>query len=211
MTLFNFHTHNIKERNGIINCFPSDAVPEAKYISCGMHPWHYSKNYDLALKIVDNLAKDSKIVAVGETGFDPKSRVSIDMQSEIFERHADISEKYKLPLIIHCVKFFNNLISIKNKLNPESAWVIHGFNGKASIASELVKHGFYFSISEKILMNKEKATEIINIIPIEKILFETDDHDSDISNIYNFAAKIYGLSLNEMKIIIDTNLKRIGI
>lgn len=211
MTLFNFHTHNKEENYGIINIFPEEEILSGKRYSCGLHPWHYSRNYETALSQIELLAKENKIVAIGETGFDPKSPVSIDMQSEIFERHADISEKYKLPLIIHCVKYFNNLISIKNKINPESAWVIHGFNGKTSIASELVKNGFYFSISEKILMSKEKATEIINIIPIEKILFETDDHDSDISNIYNFAAKIYGLSLNEMKKIIDTNLKSIKI
>jgi TatD DNase family protein len=211
MNLFNFHTHNIDEKNGIINCFPEGPFPSDKMLSCGLHPWHYSNNFKEAIGGISELAESGKIVAVGETGFDPKSPVSLEIQKEIFLEHLFISEKYQLPIIVHCVKNFNVLIDVVKTHKPAQAMIIHGFNGKISFVCELVKNGFYFSVSENILKNPDKAKIFFSFVPSDRIFFETDDLHGDISNIYNFAAGYMNTSLTELSKIVEDNLKRIGL
>jgi TatD DNase family protein len=175
MNLFNFHTHNIDEKNGIINCFPDGPFPSDKMLSCGLHPWYYSNNYTDAIIEISELAKSGKIVAIGETGFDPKSPVNLEIQKEIFLEHLLISEKHQLPLIVHCVKNYNVLIDTVKTHKPTQALILHGFNGKISFVLELVKYGFYFSVSENILKDPDKARLFFTFVPSYRILFETDD------------------------------------
>ncbi|MDD3860533.1 MAG: TatD family hydrolase [Bacteroidales bacterium] len=211
MKLFNFHTHNKSENYGIINIYPEENILFGKKYSCGLHPWHYSENYETALSQIELLAKEEKIVAVGETGFDPKSPVNIDMQSKIFVKHVEISEKYNLPLIIHCVKYYNELIKIKSQLKPQNIWILHGFNGKIDIAKKLVEQGFYFSISENILKDTKKAGSLLEIIPTDTIFFETDDKNYNIETIYKFVAENYSMTLSDLVKYIEINLKIMGI
>lgn len=211
MNLFNFHTHNRSEENGIFNYFPGEILPDSGKFSCGIHPWNFSKNYNKDLLIIDVLAKEKKLVAIGETGFDPKSPMEIDLQTKIFLKHVEISEKYNLPLIIHCVKYFHVLAQIKNKIKPQESWIIHGFNSKTSLLQNLVKAGFYFSIAGNLLKNSKKATDFFAIVPINKIFIETDDSSEDINELYNFAATYLGLSIEDFTARINQNLKDIGI
>jgi len=209
--MFNFHTHNKSENYGIINIFPGDETIAGKRYSCGLHPWNYSEIYDKDLSKIEVLAKENKLVAIGETGFDPKSPVDLNLQTKIFQKHVEISEKYNLPLIIHCVKFYNQLIAIKSQIKPENVWIIHGFNGKITIAEELVANGFYFSLSEIILKDIGKAARLLEIIPTENIFFETDNKNYNIESIYNFAAKQFSMSLADLKKYLEINLKIMGI
>lgn len=211
MKLFNFHTHNKFENYGIINIYPEEKILSGKKYSCGLHPWHYSKNYETALSRIELLAKENKIVAIGETGFDSKSLLSIEMQSKIFIKHVEISEKYNLPLIIHCVKYYNELIKIKSQIKPENIWILHGFNGKTDIAKKLVEQGFYFSLSENILKDIKKADSLLEIIPTDTIFFETDDKDYNIETIYKFVAEKYSMTLSDLVKYIEINLKIMGI
>lgn len=211
MNLFNFHTHDINEENGIINCFPEGIFPANKLLSCGLHPWYYSVDFDQQISIINNLASAKKIVAIGETGFDPKSPVDLKTQIEIFTQHLVLCNKYSLPVIIHCVKYYNVLIDIVKKVNPKHGCVLHGFNGKITILNELLKNDFYFSISENIFKNPEKTRQFFAMVPPDRLFFETDDSHGDISNIYNFAAGYLNVNLSELVEIVDDNLKRIGI
>jgi TatD DNase family protein len=211
MKLFNFHTHNINEENGIINCFPDAWLPANKLLSCGLHPWNYSVDFMSAITKIEKLATSQKIIALGETGLDPKSPVDLSLQKEIFIQHLVLSDKFSLPLIIHCVKYYNDLISIIKKHKPTQALILHGFNGKITIAKELLENGFYFSVSESILKNPEKARQFFALVPTDRLFLETDDADADISNIYNFVAGYHNVDLYQLVKIIEDNLKRIGI
>jgi TatD DNase family protein len=211
MTLFNFHTHDKSESLGIINIFPSDEIIAGKRYSCGLHPWNYSENYDKDLSIIEVLANENKLVAIGETGFDPASKCDIEKQIKIFKEHVNLSEKFALPLIIHCVKYFHILPQIKNEIKPKQAWIIHGFNSKSSLLQNLVKAGFNFSVSGNLLKNGKKSAEFFATVPLHKIFIETDDSSENINELYNFAAEYSGLSVEDFVARINQNLKDIGI
>lgn len=211
MKLFNFHTHNKSEEYGIINISPGEDIIEGKIYSCGLHPWYIDSDYQEKTENIRQLAGENKIVAIGEAGFDPKSPADLNLQKDVFRKHVGISEKYNKVLIIHCVKYYNELIALKKEIKPAGAWIIHGFRGKIQTASELLKHGFYFSVSESLFIDRHKAEQFFKLIPFDKIFFETDDSNYLIENIYNFASIQYKISLEELVLQINRNLESIGI
>jgi TatD DNase family protein len=209
MKLFNFHTHNRNEEFGIINLFPDELPTDNKKYSIGIHPWYYDKNFDEKIDIIEKKLSNENVVAVGETGFDPKSSVNIEIQKNIFTKHVELAEHYKKPLIIHCVKFYNELISIKKSIVPTQAWVLHGFAGNLNIAADFIKHDFYFSISDQLLKNVEKSNNFLSILPTNRLFIETDDKNFDIEKTYTTIASRLGIDIIKLENIIANNLKLI--
>ncbi|MDD2385867.1 MAG: TatD family hydrolase [Bacteroidales bacterium] len=209
--LFNFHTHNIKEPFGIINIYPTENLPSKGIFSCGLHPWHYSKDYCSELEIIKHRACENKIIAIGETGLDPKSPIKLSEQLTILKKHIEISEFYQLPLIIHCVKYHNELIRIKKQIVPKQSWIIHGYNSKTTTLQQLIDAGFCISINSNLLQNVQKAEEVLKIAGLDKVFIETDDSDEDISINYKFVANYFGYPIDKINNQIINNLKRIGL
>ena len=171
------HTHDKSRKNAIINIYPNEELIEGVFHSVGIHPWQTANISSFIIKQLNILAAHPQIVAIGETGIDSIKGASIDIQIEIFKLHVNLSEQYKKPLIIHCVKSFNEIIVLKNKLCPTMPWIIHGFRGKPQLAKDLLKHGFFISLGENF------NTETASFIPDNKLLFESDESTLDIDKI----------------------------
>lgn len=211
MKLFNFHTHNYSEEFGIINAKANDIFDSEKQYSMGLHPWDYSKLWKEEFIKIKELAIEEEISAIGETGLDPKSNLKLGEQIEILEEHISLSEELKKPLIIHCVKFYNELIQLKKQHNPNQSWIIHGYRGKLTTARSLINAGFQFSLNASLLVDKQKARELIKLIGIDYLFFETDDNNTNIEIIYNFAAETLNISIIEVDKIVKLNLVKIGL
>lgn len=126
------------------------------------------------------IAQHKRVIAVGECGLDyyrVENRESRIRQAEIFIRHIALASEFKKPLVIHCRKAFSDLISIleKNKylLIPEGAGVIHFFSGTKDDAIRLIDLGFYLGFGGVVTFTEEYH-ETIRIIPLERMLSETD-------------------------------------
>lgn len=211
MKLFNFHTHNSAEEFGIINAKANDKLDSEKQYSIGIHPWEYSKVWADNFILIKEIANSHNIVAIGETGLDPKSELPLSEQLEILSKHIKLSEEMEKPLIIHCVKYFNELIQSKNQHKPKQAWVIHGYRSKITIAQNLLNRGFLFSVNSSLLLDKQKAKKLIELIGKDNLFLETDDNDDDIGIIYNFATETFNVSINELHKNISLNLSKIGL
>ncbi len=171
------HTHNKSRKDAIINIYPHEQLIEGAYHSVGIHPWHTSNIDSTTIENLKTLAANPQVIAIGETGIDTLKGASINKQIDIFRLHVALSEQHKKPLIIHCVKAFNDIIALKKELSPSMPWIIHGFRGKPQLASQLINHGFYISLGEH--FNPQTAA----IIPTNRLLFETDESTLDINTI----------------------------
>jgi TatD DNase family protein len=204
--LFDCHSHfNSLNHVTILNI---SGVNDA-YVKCfsvGIHPWESSKIEDNFLSI-EHLAKGEKCIAIGEIGLDKVRGPDILIQKNVFEKQIEISEKLKLPVIIHCVKAWNELKVLKQKLNPIQVWIYHGFN-KIGILEEVLESGLMISIGSSILSNV-KLQMHLELIPNDKLLLETDDSQIDIFDIYKKVSEIKKISLSELEQIIEENFKRI--
>ncbi len=211
MNFFNFHTHNTSETSGIINMTEYANFAEGKKYSVGLHPWYYDKNSIHKMAEIEKAAENLLVVAIGETGFDKKSKLDLNLQTEIFEAHVALSEKLQKPLIVHCVKQFQHLIAEKKKLQPTQPWILHGFTGKLSQVGGLIDSGMYFSVSYSLLSKDKKSAKFFSFVPKERLFFETDDAHFPVENVYKSATRWMNISLEELYNVIDKNLKTINL
>lgn len=199
---------------------PQSEIPKA---SVGLHPWFLTKeNYKNDFKKLTQLIDNQNIVAIGECGLDKLRGEDLGFQTAVFEAQIRLAESVSKPVIVHCVRAFNEVIAVKKRLNPKIPLVIHGFNKNTHILEELLRHGFFISIGAAILSPSNSKLEIqtpklpntegssfaknLLKIPIDRLFFETDDAENvAIETIYETAANVLSMDINHLKSIIYEN------
>ena len=173
--------------------------------SIGIHPWHLDeKNHDQLIRRVIKTADNQNIAAIGEIGFDRIKGPSIELQRKTFEEQVIIAGEQKKPVVIHCVRAWEELIQSHRRLKPQMPWIIHGFRGKPELALQLISKGMYISFWFDFIMRTEAAV-LLKRLPEESIFLETDGSEIDIKVIYNKVSTDLGISVDELKIIIYRN------
>lgn len=213
--LINIHTHNpekqdnqqiiynliIPETDEALETFPDETIPKS-WLSAGIHPWYINENNQKQqLEKLRQLAQYQDIKLIGECGLDRLKGSPLALQEEIFIKQIRVAEEIKKPLIIHCVKCFNELISIKKIVRPKVPMILHGFNNNFHIAQALLEREFYISLGAAILNENSNAAHLLPQIPLEKLFFETDDKEVAIEDIYEKASFILKIPLDKL---IDT-------
>lgn len=196
--LLDIHTHHLSEdpSNAVLNCdIKNQPIPNnAFYISVSIHPWQLTyDNSQLQLEWLLTTLTDKRVIAIGEVGLDKLCTTPFDLQNNIFCNIIDIASQYNLPLIIHAVKTTNELIMLKKQIQPKNAWIIHGFRGKKELAKSLIEQGFYLSFGEKYNPQSLQST------PVDRLLFETDESTININYLYEQAAILRGVTINQLK------------
>jgi TatD DNase family protein len=219
------HTHRRTQTAGVfsISNFSQKEVQNDFFTegvtprSVGLHPWFLTKeNFEKDFERLLQLASNQQVIAIGECGLDKLRGEDIAFQTLVFERQIHLAETVSKPVVIHCVKAFGEVIVVKKRLKPTVPLIIHGFNKKADVVNELVRHGFYISIGAAILEKKRPNTEgsnfadILRQIPLDRLFLETDDaENASIQEVYEVAAKILDMDLSELKFKIYENTVRI--
>jgi TatD DNase family protein len=203
MIFYDIHSHKSSENDDVITIYSIDlglqrnavfSTEEVKnrpleLFSAGIHPWHPDASKILELKA---LAKLKNVVAIGEAGLD-KLKNDFEIQKQLFEIQVQIAEETGKPMIIHCVRAWNELLEMKRRFKPSVTWIIHGFRGNAVLASQLMNNGLYLSFGKNFHPEAlKKAWEM------KRLLIETDDNDVDIREVYDNIAEILSLSISEL-------------
>jgi TatD DNase family protein len=171
----------------------------------GIHPWHLDeKNHNLFLARVIENAGNPDVSAIGEAGFDRIKGPSSGLQRKTFEEQADIAEENGKPVIIHCVRAWDDLLREHKRLKPKMPWLVHGFRGKPDLAQQLVSKGMYLSFWFDFVTRPE-AVPLLKSVPKERIFLETDGADIDIREIYSKVSGCLGLTGNELREQIFSN------
>ena len=200
---FNTHTH-IQEQGRIAIVNGEGMVDLPPYYSLGIQPWNAEKGNPNQLK---EALKASSCLAIGEVGLDKLKGPDLELQKACFIEQVHLSEELGLPIIIHCVKAWNELRAIKRHLKPQQTWIYHGFS-KANLIEEVVQEGLMISIGAAVLTNK-KLQDKIAWLPLDRILVETDDSDLSIEWIYEQVSALKNIPLPRLEKQIEENFKRV--
>jgi len=167
--------------------------------SMGIHPWEISSiQTEDALETLRKAVAGERLLAVGEVGLDKAIGVPADLQQEIFEAQVAIAEEAGLPVIIHAVRTYPELVGFSKQHHPSVPLIIHGFNGSRQLAEELVRHGFYLSFGES-LVRSEKTGESFRALPSDRLFLETDESPLPVSAIYEAAAALKGKDVGSIQ------------
>lgn len=213
MEEIDIHTHQFKSDTfiQILNIFAQDLpLPTIDgYYSAGLHPWHLGLvNPEECLHSIELASLKKTMLAVGECGLDRSISTDLAIQEWYFKKQIEIAGKHAKPLIIHCVKAFPELLKIKKEQKSGIPWIIHGYQGNEQTVLQLIRHNFYFSVSEKLLNNHQKKN-ILTIIPTDRLFLETDDCETSINKIYSLASTILDTDKETLNGIILENFKRL--
>jgi len=172
-----------------------------KYFSVGIHPW--DGDVQVYLIEFEQIIQHQNCLAIGECGLDKLKGPDLEIQKTIFIRQLDLAVKYQLPVIIHCVRAFDELMEVCKPYYSKVPLIIHGFNKSSELAKQLIDKGFYISFHHSVF---DKRDDYFSSIVIEKIFLETD-HNANVSiiEVYKKASSSFQLSENDLKEKIYTN------
>lgn len=235
--LIDFHVHldfydNINkiikqyEESNIITLFVTN-LPEIFYkhyykynklnkirLALGYHP-EMIENYKLNEELFVNLFEYTNYI--GEIGLDfsDKNIKYKDEQIKAFDFIIKESSLNNKIYSIHSRKAEKEVLNILIKYNIKNA-VFHWYSGNLQTLKEIINNNYYFSINYNMLKTKN-GIKILNKIPLNKILFETDGPFSkyenkiispeNIENIYKLFNDFY--KINNFKEIIYKNYKQL--
>ena len=129
------------------------------------------------LKEIENLAQDKKVVAIGEIGLDYYwNKQNKEIQKHVFIQQIELANKLNLPIVIHTRDAIMDTLEIlKNIKKPIKPGVFHCCPLNVELVKEAIKLGFYISCAGPVTFkNSKNAREVVELIPLDKILIETD-------------------------------------
>ena len=150
-------------------------VMHYQYYALGIHPWQVALSDSNDLSRLSNLIQETSPVAIGECGLDYAIDTNRETQQLFFEHQLRLAQQYDLPIIIHSVKSIDIVTHILKKYAVTAQF--HGFSGSYQQGMKLLEHGHYLSIG--VYQKSSGLKQLINKMPIEQLLVETDEHHSD--------------------------------
>lgn len=188
--------------------YPTD-VDFSSSFSIGIHPWFLNeKTIDKELVLVEKKIEHPNCLAIGECGLDKLTKTNFDFQKLVFKKQILLAEQYQKPVIIHCVKAFQEIIEIKKELNPNQIWILHGYAKGKQLAESLIKNGIVLSFGAAILKNM-RVQKLMTEILAPHFLIETDDSSVTIQEIYQKIATLRKIELSELKKQISIHFNKI--
>lgn len=184
------------------------------YTTAGISPNDIDDFKEEYLNEIKELAENKKVVAIGEIGLDYHwNTENKDLQKYVFISQIKIANELKLPIVIHTREaIYDTLDILKNQIKCEKNGVFHCCPLNVDLVREGLKLEFYISLAGPITFkNSKNADEIIKMVPLDRILIETDSpylspeplrgKRNDSRNVKYMAQKIAdvkGISLEEV-------------
>jgi TatD DNase family protein len=180
--------------------------------SVGLHPWFLAPDdMESQWHWLEEALRLPNVRMVGEAGLDTLRGPSLGFQQFCFEKQLRCASAQSKPVVIHCVRAFEALKTCIRAAAPDIPLILHGFNRSEKMLPMLRDTGFYFSFGAALCREGHPATNALKAIPRDRLFLETDDSGVSIHTIYQKAAKILALPLDELRGQIWENSIKIGI
>ena len=151
---------------------------EPIYAAVGVHPEEAQPMTAATDEQLAAWAAQEKVVAIGEIGLDyywEKDEEKRALQRAIFVRQLDLARQLRLPVCIHDREAHGDMMKILKTEGRGLRGVLHCYSGSWEMAAELLKGDWYFGIDGPLTYkNAAKLPEIVQRLPAERILVETD-------------------------------------
>ncbi len=208
------HTHAPKTCENllqIVNLDLNQPCPEQGHYSYGIHPWALDNTEfqeEEVFSLLKERLKSPNVLALGEAGLD-KFHADFDRQIKVFERQIVLSENMQKPMILHDVRSHNEIIALRKKHRAKQPWIVHGFNGTAQDARQLIGQGICLSAGESLLHPERKIYKALKSIDLDHLFLETDMAEIGIEKVYDAAAKALDLDIDALKLRMMDNFIRV--
>ena len=195
------------------------------YGALGIHPSDADDyNEEVRADIISKVKSNKKILAIGEIGLDYywDENPDREVQKFAFREQMRLAEELNLPVVIHDRDAHADTLEIMKSF-PNVKGVVHCFSGSVEFARECVKLGYYIGITGVVTFkNARKICEVVEAIPLERLLVETDcpymaptpyrgkRNKSDyIEHIIEQISQIKGIDPKEVNMAVNSNFSNL--
>jgi len=198
------------------------------YAAVGVHPLYLPKNgpeLDQTIESLGELAKDEKVVAVGEFGFDVKhGRAEMDAQRRAVVLQLELARANDLPIILHCRNAYAELVEVLKDEGKGLRGVVHSFAGGPAELEQVLALGLHVAIGGIVTFEKgtEGLREAVKQVPIDRLLLETDapyltpvprrgqrNTPAEVRAVAEFVAQLRGMNLEELAAATTINARKL--
>jgi TatD DNase family protein len=159
----------------------TQAVSTAKrhagvWAAVGVHPNDAMEATPQVLDVIERLAKEDEVVAIGETGLDRyRDHTTPAQQEASFRAHIELAKRHDKALVIHCRDAWEALLEILVEQGPPERVVMHCFSGDVEVMRRCAEAGWYVSFAGNVTFrNAEELRAAAAATPLELLLTETD-------------------------------------
>ncbi len=209
--LLDIHTHNMTQDAVVsVKSFSGsfETIPNNIFFSAGLHPWFLQKETAVEqLSELESLMFNENMIAVGECGLEKACATDFDLQKQIFAAQIEFAKKYQKPLIIHCVRAFDEVMQLLEQKEFNQPVIFHGFNKSIELAKRIIAKNYFLSFGKDLL--KPRLAQVFQSLPADCFLLETDDADMSIEEIYSTASELRNQTFYELEKQVMQNAKSV--
>ena len=152
------------------------------YSICGISPNDIPQSEQQLWKDIDEISQivknnnSKKLVAIGEIGLDYYwNKENKELQKQAFIKQIELANELELPIVIHSRDASVDTLDIIRNNKVEKAGIFHCCQLNQELVRQALELGYYISFAGPITFkNSKNAPEIIKMVPMDRILIETD-------------------------------------
>lgn len=168
-------------------------------VSLGLHPWHVEVvDIERCLRDLFVQSKQKTVMAIGECGLDRAVDIPLSLQQKVFEQQIELAKDACKPIIVHAVKTYADCMGVYKRLSPSIPFIYHAFQGNETTAQQLIRQHAYLSFGAK-LLSSPRLQKTFKGIALKHLFLETDEADCPIEAIYNQAARLREMSIEQLR------------
>ena len=149
------------------------------------------------------------VIFIGECGLDKRVDKDFEEQMRVFKAQVFMAEEVQKPLIIHCVKAYNEIIEVYKDTHPSVPWIFHGYSANVEITKQLVRKNMFFSFGSILFQDNAKAIDAFRYLPLEKVFLETDELEEGIETVFSRGSDLREISVEQLKESVWENFNRL--
>jgi TatD DNase family protein len=182
-----------------------------RYWTWGLHPWWVEQlEVDKVLNFLANNIAAQGLIGMGEIGLDKFYKSDFKKQQQAFEKQVRFAINHNIDLlIIHAVKTHNEVATTLKDSGFQGRILLHDFSANPDVLRMYEGLDYFLGIGAKLLNPKTKLPEYFLEYPVDRIVHETDDSDSELAEIYREACQITGDEPTEWQIQVGENNTRL--
>lgn len=199
----------------------AEAFPEV-FATVGFHPHEAGRLDAEALDELERWTGHTKVVALGETGFDfYHDHWPHHVQGEVFRHHLELAKRAGLPVVVHTREAADHTLATLAEHGADLTVILHCFSWPDRL-DEVVERGYYASFAGNVTYKNAAALqEAARKLPAELLLLETDapwlspmplrgrpNRPAWVVKVYEFVAELRGVAVSELALQVEENVLR---
>lgn len=160
------------------------------------------------MSLLNKWCVKKNVIAIGECGLDKVCSTDFALQQEVFIEQIRLANEIRKPLILHCVRAYEELLHLLDGRLVKVPIIFHGFAKQSlPLAKKIISRGYYLSFGKT--LQSANMRNMLQLLPIEQIFLETDDDQLSIEAVYNLAATAFSITPESLSLQMQKNATKV--